>query len=253
MSDDPRSDSAALYSLGLLDESEARQFEAEMDGDAGLKELVRGYGEVSVALADSIPQQQPPPDLEAAIIEAARGRSSGGEEGSAPFRSMNFIPWALAAALALLCAVLGVKVVETRRASLALAEESRREALAREAERAAEDPIAAVEAIALLPQPEGPIDGKALAVWDAKTKSGVLTLEGVPVPAEGKDYQLWVIDPKTASPIDAGVVNVLPDGRTTVRFKPKKAVGDASAIAVSLEPKGGSPEATGPIILVGKL
>ena len=60
----------------------------------------------------------------------------------------------------------------------------------------------------------------AVVVWDKNQKNGVLQLDKLPPPAPGKDYQLWVIDPKIAQPVSAGVLAVPNDGLIRTSFHP---------------------------------
>jgi len=64
-----------------------------------------------------------------------------------------------------------------------------------------------------------------------------------PLPAD-RDYQLWVIDPKYATPVSAGVFQVDGQGGGRINFKPDKNIATAGKFAVTLEPKGGLPTPT---------
>jgi anti-sigma-K factor RskA len=83
-------------------------------------------------------------------------------------------------------------------------------------------------------------------------KSGVLMYDGAlaPAPAD-KSYQLWLV-PVNGKPISAGVFNPavgMPD-----HWMVALPAGTApKAFAVSLEPSGGGPQPTGPMVLVGPI
>jgi anti-sigma-K factor RskA len=85
--------------------------------------------------------------------------------------------------------------------------------------------------------------------WSEKAKRGVL-LGGqlAALPAE-KQYQLWVFD--KGKPVDAGVFDVDPEGRALFESKDLSAIARAENFAVTVEPRGGVPQPTGPIVLVG--
>jgi anti-sigma-K factor RskA len=72
--------------------------------------------------------------------------------------------------------------------------------------------------------------------------------------APGKDLELWVL-PKEGAPRSLGlIVNAM--GDTLIRIDPADArVRDATALAVSLEPQGGSPTKlpTGPVLCSGPI
>ena len=92
----------------------------------------------------------------------------------------------------------------------------------------------------------------AVVVWDKNRKNGVLQLDKLPPPAGGKDYQLWVIDPKIPQPVSAGILSVPNEGLIRASFHPVTPVESAGAFAISLEKAGGSLKPEGQIILVGK-
>ena len=92
----------------------------------------------------------------------------------------------------------------------------------------------------------------AVVVWDKDQKNGVLQLDKLPPPASGKDYQLWVIDPKIPQPVSAGVLAVPNDGLIRTSFHPAAPIESAAAFAISIEKTGGAPKPEGQIILVGK-
>jgi len=93
--------------------------------------------------------------------------------------------------------------------------------------------------------------GVAVVVWDSEKHQGVLKLERMPPVEAGKDYQLWVVDPKNPSPVNAGVVRVDAQGFAKVDFKPVEFVSEAAKFALSVEKEGGVPKNEGPIILIG--
>jgi anti-sigma-K factor RskA len=92
----------------------------------------------------------------------------------------------------------------------------------------------------------------AVVVWDKDKKDGVLQLDKLPPPAPGKDYQLWVIDPKKTQPVSAGILSVPKEGFIRTSFHPAAPVESAAAFAISVEKAGGAPKPEGQIILVGK-
>ncbi len=97
----------------------------------------------------------------------------------------------------------------------------------------------------------GTPDARAIAVWNPHTQEGVLTVTKLPALPEGKDYQLWVVDPQYPIPVDGGVFQVDPvTGEARVTFKPNKPVATAAKFAVSLERKGGVPKAEGTMMLL---
>ena len=80
-----------------------------------------------------------------------------------------------------------------------------------------------------------------------------MQVSNLPETAKDKDYQLWVVDPKIANPVDAGVFSVDDKGAVHFHFKPKSSVSGVGTFAVSLEKKGGVPKAEGPMVLAGNV
>ena len=71
---------------------------------------------------------------------------------------------------------------------------------------------------------------------------------------EGKSLEVWVL-PKEGAPRSLGLVANL-EGETTIRIAPDDPrVRGANALAVSLEPAGGSPtkQPTGPVLCAGQI
>jgi anti-sigma-K factor RskA len=91
----------------------------------------------------------------------------------------------------------------------------------------------------------------AVIVWDPDKQRGVVKLTNVPKPEPGKDYQLWVMDPKYPQPVSGGLVPVTEEGIARVAFQPDKPISKADKFAISVEPAGGVPKPTGQIVLLG--
>jgi anti-sigma-K factor RskA len=83
---------------------------------------------------------------------------------------------------------------------------------------------------------------KIMVAWDPYQHRGVVGLESLPPPPAGHDYQLWVLDPAAEAPINAGLII----GSRPFTVKPLST--PSPGFAVSLEPGGGSPVPTGPIL-----
>jgi hypothetical protein len=82
----------------------------------------------------------------------------------------------------------------------------------------------------------------------------VLTVDKLPALGADQDYQLWVVDPQYANPVDGGVFTVDPQsGAARVISSPATSRWPRSPrFAVTLERKGGVPKAEGPFVLLGK-
>jgi len=97
-----------------------------------------------------------------------------------------------------------------------------------------------------LAQQPGMPAGSAQVMYNAKM--GMLMYEGEIAPAPpAKSYQLWVV-PADGKPISAGVFSGRPD-HWMMKMPPGV---EPREFAVSLEPAGGMPQPTGPMVLIGR-
>lgn len=282
MIDERHEELASLHTLDLLEGAERQQFEAAHAANPALQRLVRELRECSAALAHLAPTTPLPPSLKGRIIASIEGRAATKPREAGPGRSEEpraffrgpFVPWAMAAALALVAGWLAqrnvvdrgeIALLENQRALAEIALRSARNQL--EAERllaqrqfdglartpAASGALAGCRIVALTSQARQSPEALAVAVWDPARQEGFLQVEKLPALADGRDYQLWVIDPQYPSPVDGGVFSVDPaSGAARIVFKSRQPVGRIDAFAVTLERKGGVPKAEGPFMLMGK-
>lgn len=98
-------------------------------------------------------------------------------------------------------------------------------------------------------------DAVGRALWDADQRRLSFAAARLPAAEEGSTYQLWfVTDPD--GPVSLGTFEVDADGRTVYDHVFDAVPGTIQAVAVSLEPAGGSPDPagpTGPIVMVGAI
>jgi anti-sigma-K factor RskA len=95
-------------------------------------------------------------------------------------------------------------------------------------------------------------NGYGKVVWDKDGGRALLQVANLPSVPTDKDYQLWfILDGK---PISAGVFAV-DDSRRDNFFKIEQLQSSANegAFAVTMEPKGGVPQPTGDMYLMGTL
>ncbi len=103
--------------------------------------------------------------------------------------------------------------------------------------------------VTLAPQ-EGAV-GAGRVLVDTTTGDAAVVVAGLKPAGKGKTYELWAIRGKNA-PEPAGLINLAANSDTgAIRVPGLLAPGDVTAFAVSIEPQGGSPSPTGPIVLVG--
>jgi anti-sigma-K factor RskA len=257
MIDEPKQELLVGYVLNELDPNDAERVRAEIATDPEVREFVRETEEAFASIAYALQPIPAPAGLPRQIVASERA----GKQGRLPAPRSNIawfaIPWALAACLAVACAILSLeratlykKVAESGRVLLLLKQKNDRI----ESDLAAlqkRNALAEVKIMMLKAQVAAFESATAVVVWDKDQKNGVLQLDKMPPPGPGKDYQLWVIDPKNPQPVSAGVLTVLNSGPIRTSFWPRSPVESASAFAISLEKAGGAPEPEGQIILAG--
>lgn len=253
-------EAAAAYALGALEPGEARELErhlAEAAPHQGCREAVEQARGTALALAGAVTARevQPSPGLWDAI-QARTGERTRRRLAAPP----RWAAWgaAVAAAAALVIAVfLGTELRDQRSVALATARErdlARAELASLQGETALQ-----AEALALLDRPGArvvPLEpqpgqrGRAIAILDAAAGRALIASSSLPR-QPGRDYQLWVIR-GAGPPQPAGFLRV--SGRTAAgEIEPALLRGSPpDALAVSLEPAGGSPAPT-EILMVGKV
>jgi anti-sigma-K factor RskA len=279
MIDEPKQDLLVQYILGELDSATADKVRAELARDADLRDLARDLEEAFASLAYTAPPMAAPAELPQRILLTERRV----RRGTLPARDSKIIslavPWALAACFAIACAVLSLEQARIKKDLISLQEKEitlqEKAAKASKAESEASKALVALQQkiaqsekelavvkeknvlsdlkIATLKTQIAAYKGAtAVVVWDKDQKNGVLQLDKLPPPAPGKDYQLWVIDPKKPQPVSAGILSVPKEGFIRTSFHPAAPVESAAAFAISVEKAGGAPKPEGQIILVGK-
>lgn len=99
-------------------------------------------------------------------------------------------------------------------------------------------------------------DDEKQPVWSVQVNqtSAMLKLSALNVPElqADQDYELWLLQPDDQAPISLGLLPEAGELEVPLQSLP---YGDAAGVAVSLEPKGGSPTGapTGPVLYVSQL
>lgn len=94
-------------------------------------------------------------------------------------------------------------------------------------------------------------NGYGKVIWDSESNRALLQVSNLPAVPSDKDYQLWII--KDNKPVSAGVFAVN-DPQKDSFFKIEQIASDektADAFAITMEPKGGVPQPTGDMYLLG--
>lgn len=240
---------AALYAVDALEAGERAVFELHLRGCADCQEEVAAFGEVGAHLA-SAAAVPPPPALREDVLAAVRGtrqeRQPGTQQeapedrdGAAPVslverrRSRPRRRWLAAAAAAVLLpgAALGGWAVgtqtEQREQQLVAQEQDRRNRL-----------LGAPDVTTRQLE----VDGRpATLVVSAQEDAALFVASDLAGPGEGREYQLWLVQDETPVPdvcFGGGEVQVWLDGH----------VDRAGAVAMTVEPAGGSETPTLPVL-----
>jgi len=249
-----KQDLAVEYALGMMDSATERAFEAELKADGELRAFAMELCESAAALAHDAPALLPPPELRERILAPVHGElavAAAVAAATSPVKtpaqkeasSFGFLPWVIAAGLAITSATLWMELSASKAEALFLRTEA--SALRQR------DAFSQMKIAMLSAQNEAYAKAGAVVVWDGAKQRGVIKLSNFPPAGNGKDYQLWVIDSKKGAPVSGGVVPVSADGVARVSFAPDQPVRKADKFAISIESEGGVPKVAGPVILVG--
>ena len=228
------------YVLGALPEEERLEFEQYLMTHPDLQEEVDALGAVAGLLAFSPQEQEPPLELRRRIMATVEAESVHPHNSR---RSWLAGLWEAVGIRDLALAAAAMLVIGLFSWSMLLQGEVR-------------DLQGRVQS--LQSQPQGL---QLIALEGMGTKQGaraelvtlegdraVLVAENMPPVPEGKTYQIWVIKGDTPQP--SGLFEPKGDSIAAVVENP---VEGADAVAVTVEPKGGSKKPTTDPMLVGKV
>lgn len=291
---------AALYALGSLSQHEARAFELHLrEGCSVCEAELRLFEQVAAGIGLGAPEVEPSDylrDLLAARIEReARAeapsacapkkevkddinarkadippvpvRQAAPQPLFAPplLEQKSYLPWALAAALAVTAAISFYAWRQAEDANVGLQQkvasaqgdaDTLRSLLEIQTRKASElEQITSIlgspgaRVILLTGQEQSP-SASAAVFWDTQ-KRRWLIIGTLPPPPAGKGYQLWFIT--STAKISAGLLKTDPLGRTFTTVDVPRDVTKVEAATITLEPEGGSQQPTMPIYALGKV
>jgi anti-sigma-K factor RskA len=235
MIDEHLQELAALHALGLLDEAGRATLLAAAERDPEVRELVDEMSETAAALAFEVPQVAPPPAVLRELMRQIPKRRAALSGKTITFPI--WVPYALAACLCALVMAQGYVIFTLQKKAHAAQAET---AMWRDHDNMVELKLASLEA-----KDAAYADAKVMIAWDPKMHHGYISMENMPAPPPGHDYQLWVLDPNAPAPISAGLLGMKPGGQG---FAVQPMDTQGPGFAISLEPAGGRPEPTGAIL-----
>lgn len=164
-------------------------------------------------------------------------------EAAAPAPRRGWFAWAVGTAAAAIAAAAFTGGVVASRYEARLGLMARETIALRELLRDPATQIVALRGVGPSPQATGRV------LWHA-VNGGHLFVANLPAPPPGKAYELWTIG--DAAPQQAGVFQVDAQGRGSHRVAPVEGGKPVKVFAVTLEPAGGVPAPTGPMVLASK-
>jgi len=228
-------DLKGAYVLGALDEGERREFEGYLTTHPELQAEVDELGSVADLLALAPQEHEPSPELRRNLLSSIEDASDAPPQQRVGSRVSIFSPSGLAAAVIAAVAALAIVGLSLWNASLRDDNEDLRGTLAtRETHEL---------------QGSGPAEdvrGEVVEVGDGRA---VLTAENLPPTPEGEVYETWLM--RGGVPEPAGLFEPGDGGDAAAPIE--GSIDDADAVAVTLEPSGGSPAPTSDILLTTSL
>lgn len=258
MSHEPFDTLAPVYAVGALDGDDLVRFQAHLrEGCPTCEAVLRDSEDALAALGREAPPMLPPAHVRDTLLRRVEASS---RPRSSRFRWVRWAAGTVAAAIgaAVFTGGLVAARYEARLGLVARETTQAREQMRREQARLREE-IAAAQAVnALLRDPATRVvalSGLAAApgasgrvVWH-ETSGGRLYVTGLPAAPRGKTYELWTIAGTTPRP--AGTFDVDAAGAAAHVVAPVDD-GPVKVFAVTLEPAGGVPAPTGPMVLASK-
>jgi anti-sigma-K factor RskA len=245
---------APLYVIGALDENTAHDLDASLNGaNPEQQRVIARWHDVAALLPQALSLQTPAAYLrerllnriaeetqqtpiEIAVEESTlKVMAKGNERNLSPFveprrAESRTARWLLIAATALLAFT--ASYLFKRNAEL---------------RGKVDDIISPRTRIISMVGEESP-QANAKVIWDTKAQQWSIYIFDLPAAPSDKDYQLWYVT-KNAK-ISAAVFRTDEQGRTVLKLTlPPDALSDLAAAAVTLEPRGGSPQPTGKFYL----
>ncbi len=258
------------YAFGLTDAEQNRFVEANLPLCAEAAAQLAEFREIQAEMRADVEQIEPPPSLEAKLLAAIAAPEAATiplptpapvhtapivtTPAIAPRRRMIPLGW-LAAAAAIIALVLSngywlgrVNDLNTEKAELA-------------GQLVANNDTGETPAFVLtstsglrwvrLPPAEEAADTSAFLMWNAESKIGLLYAHGFPELAVGKTYQLWLTRGETRTGV--GTFRVDAEGKGALLFSSEEPIDQFTWARITDEPENGSPQPTGPIVVIGKL
>jgi anti-sigma-K factor RskA len=242
----------AAAALGIQDAADQAELTRHLaEGCPICEELLRDFRAAAAAMAAGVRSVTPAPHVRQAIL-ASLGPSR--VPAARPASAAAWRVFAAAAALLLVAVVLDdarlrrqSEELRGQSAELSGRLHSSETALAERVLRARvleSDDVQMMLLGGKDPQP----GAQGRVFWSPRARRGILVAGSLAALPSDRQYELWVF--LKGKPVNAGVFDVDPSGRAIFESTdfPEP---DAQNFAVTIEPRGGRPTPTGPVVLVG--
>ncbi len=228
------------YSIGALDEAEARQVETHLVHCATCRALLAEYRHLAEDMLYAVPPVQAPERIEEALRRNI-GQEAGGKNIAPPRAAFIFpriLRYAAVVAALFLLLLNGMLLYRTGR----LEQEVRTQATALAV--LAEAPTVVLRGDAPAPQAEG------IVYLRPDTNIALLHVRNLPPVPEGKAYQVWLIH--NGKRDSGGLFRVDERGEAVLLIRAPRPLAEYQAIGITVEPATGSPGPTSPRVIGGK-
>jgi anti-sigma-K factor RskA len=229
------------YAFGTLEADQSLQLETHLE--SGCEQCLlrlREVSELSVRLAQLVPQVDPPSRIEYNLMEKIRPERKITEVSR--LRRIQVPNWVAAAAAVIIVALASgyvILAIQNSKLERRLTEASDVTALLNSPGMQFVD----LEGVDPNPQAFGKV------VIDPDKGAAVVYMYRLPQTPEGMEYQLWVMH--EGKPTSAGVFAVNLDGSAMLALEELDDMGDIGSFLVTIEPTGGQVSPTGMMYLTG--
>ncbi|MGK7371369.1 MAG: anti-sigma factor [Candidatus Halalkalibacterium sp. M3_1C_030] len=262
----------AGYVLNALEPEEREEFEKLLqDASDKERELFHQMQSAANQIAFSVQENQAPEAVRERILDQVKTESKdddtsltgGVSAGSEDSNNFDRTTFAIAASFALLLVTLSLVFYSFNLSTeISSKEEIIEEQQARITElqndvQQKEELLSILESrevdLVMMSGMEVNPNGYGKIIWDSEANRALLQVSNLPAVPSDKDYQLWII--KNNKPVSAGVFAVN-DPQKDSFFKIEEMAASeqaADAFAITMEPKGGMPQPTGDMYLMGNM
>jgi anti-sigma-K factor RskA len=236
------------YALGALDLDELRAVEDHLTTCVSCQQTLAQYREISGGMLMATPPVAPPTRLRQGLQQ----RLAAGRAPRAPAQPVRrnwgqIGQWALGLAAVALIALNVLTYLQLR-------------ALQEQQTTLAQQLNVSQTALALISQPgsravqvKGETGGGGSFIVGQTPTTGVLFAQGLAELEPSQTYQIWLIDPE-GNPVSVGLFRLEPgQSYVTILILSERPITDFAGLGVTIEPFGGVPSPTGPLVLSSDL